>query len=295
MEYLSTKENFLGIENENFFSYENANCVIQQISYEHTSSYKLGSAKGPAAILANSHYVELYDIELNQNIFEKCGIASLPPINFNGKVNKDAMDIIKNETSVLINDKKFVVSLGAEHTVTAPLFRAHQEKYQDLAIIQIDAHSDLRLAYQGNRYSHASVMEQIHRMNQPRIFQVGIRAQCIEEAQLMKSSPNIHCWYAKDIHDNEIWMEEIVERLPKNVYITIDTDGFDPSICPSVGTAEPGGLLWYPTLKFFKKVFKKVNVVGFDIVELNPKADDDITAYNMAQLCYKLIGYKFAL
>ncbi|MBT8327337.1 MAG: arginase family protein, partial [Bacteroidia bacterium] len=138
------------------------------------------------------------------------------------------------------------------------------------------------------------VMARIHELK-PKIFQLGVRAQCIEESQLMKSSSNIHCWYANDIWDNDNWMEEVVDRLPKNLYITIDTDGFDPSICPSVGTPEPGGLQWYSTLKFLKKVFQKCDVKGFDIVELNPSSDDDITAYNMAQLCYKLIGYKYCL
>lgn len=295
MNVLTVENNFLGIENPDFYTYEKAKCVIQLLPYEHTSSYKKGSDKGPHAIVANSHYVEFYDIELNQNSFEKCGIATLPALDFQGKVDAEAMNLVKEHTAELIADDKFVVSLGAEHSLTAPLFKAYQDKYPDLAILQLDAHSDLRVAYQGNSYSHASVMEQIHQMNQPGIFQVGIRAQCIEEAQMMKANANIHCWYAKDIWKNDVWMNEIVDRLPKNIYLTVDTDGFDPSICPSVGTAEPGGLLWYPTLEFLKKVFKKVNVVGFDIVELNPETEDDITAYNMAQLCYKLIGYKFCL
>jgi agmatinase len=157
----------------------------------------------------------------------------------------------------------------------------------------LDAHSDLRGEYENNPWSHASVMARIHELK-PEIFQVGIRAQCIEERQLIESSHNIHTWYDHQIWDNDQWMDRIVQKLPKNLYITIDTDAFDPSICPSVGTPEPGGIQWYTTLKFLKKVFEKCEVKGFDIVELNPTSMNDTTAYIMAQLCYKLIGYKYS-
>ncbi|MEY2925088.1 MAG: agmatinase [Bacteroidota bacterium] len=294
MQVLNSDENFLGITEENLSAYETSKVVIQQLPYEYTSSYKQGSDKGPAAILANSHFVEFYDAELNDEAYKKCGIACVEATNFDGITNEAAIELISNETQKHLANDKFLVSLGAEHTVTYGIFKAFKEKYSDIGILQLDAHSDLRQEYHGNKWSHASVMARINELNVP-IFQLGIRAQCIEESQLMKASPNIHCWYGHQVWDNEVWMYEIVSRLPKTLYITIDTDGFDPSICPSVGTAEPGGLLWYPTLKFLKKVFKKCDVKGFDIVELNPATEDDLTAYTMAQLCYKLIGYKFSL
>ena len=294
MNVLSPENNFLGINEEDLHTYAQSKCVIQQLPYEHTSSFKAGSKNGPQAIIKNSHYVEFYDIELNVEAYKKCGIATLEPCDFQGKVDEKAMNLIHSETATHIANNKFVASLGAEHTVTYGLFKAFQDKWSDIGILQLDAHSDLRQSYEGSKWSHASVMARIQELN-PEIFQLGIRAQCIEESLLIKSSANIHCWYAHAIWGNDNWMDEIVSRLPKNLYITIDTDGFDPSICPSVGTAEPGGLEWYTTLKFLKKVFQKCDVKGFDIVELNPSSEDDITAYNMAQLCYKLIGYKYCL
>lgn len=293
MQVLNESENFLGINEQKFNAYDHSKCVIQQIPYEHTSSYKTGSVHGPQAILKSSHYVEFYDPELDMEPYKHGGIASLHPIKLKNKVDTDAMDVIYEETKTHLDQDKFVVSLGAEHTVTYGIFKAFKEKYADIGILQLDAHSDLRDEYENNKWSHASVMARINELK-PNIYQVGIRAQCIEEAELRKSSENIHCWYAHQIWENEIWMDEIVKQLPKNLYITIDTDGFDPSICPSTGTPEPGGLQWYPTLKFLKKVFEKCNVKGFDIVELNPNSDEDLTAYTMAQLCYKLIGYKYA-
>ena len=294
MDILKSEHNFLGITQKELYAYDSSKCVIQQLPYEHTSSYKKGSDKGPEAVINNSHYVEFYDPELNDEAYKKCGIACVEPLDFKGRVDAEAIEAIyQNSKKHLINDK-FLVSIGAEHTVTYGIFKAFQEKWSDIGILQLDAHSDLRLEYEGNKWSHASVMARIHELK-PEIFQVGIRAQCIEESQLIKSADNIHCWYAHEIWEDDAWMDELVAKLPKNLYITVDTDGFDPSVCPSVGTAEPGGLQWYPTLKLLKKVFEKCDVKGFDIVELNPETDDDSTAYTMAQLCYKLIGYKYCL
>jgi len=294
MQVLNESSNFLGINEQQFNAYKNAKCVIQQLPYEYTSSYKKGSNKGPQAILHNSHYLEFYDIELDAEAYKKCGIAALPEIDFENVKDEEAMQLIYAESKKHLEKDKFLVSLGAEHTISYGVFKAFQEKWEDIGILQLDAHSDLRMEYEGSKWSHASVMARINELN-TEIFQVGIRAQCIEESQLMKASDNIHCWYAHQIWDNDEWMDKLVAKLPNNLYITIDTDGFDPSICPSVGTAEPGGLQWYPTLKLLRKVFEKCDVKGFDIVELNPKTEDDITAYNMAQLCYKLIGYKYCL
>ncbi|MDC1395909.1 agmatinase, partial [Bacteroidia bacterium] len=241
-----------------------------------------------------SKFIEFYDPELNDEAYKKCGIACVEPMDFTDKIDTSAMATVYENTKTHLDNDKFIVSLGAEHTVTYGIFKAFQDKWNDIGILQLDAHSDLRVEYEGNKWSHASVMARINELG-PEIFQVGIRAQCKEESQLIKSSKNIHTWYAHQIWQEDKWMDELVSRLPKTLYITIDTDGFDPSICPSVGTAEPGGLLWYPVLKLLKKVFEKCDVKGFDIVELNPKSDNDTTAYTMAQLCYKLIGYKYCL
>jgi len=294
MNILKSEHNFLGITQKELYEYDSSKCVIQQLPYEHTSSYKKGSDKGPEAVINNSHYVEFYDPELDDEAYKKCGIACVEPLDFKGRVDAEAIEAIYQDSKKHLANDKFLVSIGAEHTVTYGIFKAFQEKWNDIGILQLDAHSDLRLEYEGNKWSHASVMARIHELK-PEIFQVGIRAQCIEESQLIKSADNIHCWYAHQIWEDDTWMDELVAKLPKNLYITVDTDGFDPSVCPSVGTAEPGGLQWYQTLKLLKKVFEKCEVKGFDIVELNPETDDDSTAYTMAQLCYKLIGYKYCL
>ncbi|HKR04302.1 MAG TPA: agmatinase [Bacteroidia bacterium] len=287
---LGKEENFLGIEEPELCSYENSKFVIQSAPYEHTSSYLEGSAKGPAAILEASHFVEFYDEELEIETYKECGIATLSPIDFGNKVDADAIDLIEKSTEKLINDEKFVVSLGAEHTVTLGFVKAFAKRFDNLTVLQIDAHSDLRESYQENPYSHASVMARVHELG-INLCQVGIRAQCRQEADLIKTSSNIFTFYAHQIRKNPSWMQEVISSLTENVYITIDADGFDPSIVPAVGTAEPGGLYWRETMEFLNQVINEKNVVGFDVVEIAPRKGDILSEYNMAKLVYRLIGF----
>lgn len=290
---LPQDENFLGLPNETNYAYQSSKVVIQQVPYEYSSSYLQGSANGPQAIIKASHFVECYDEELDDEIVNKVGICTIQPLDFAGKINEDAVTYIEQETEKLLNDDKFVVSLGAEHTVTYGFIKAFAKKHQNLTVLQLDAHSDLRYSYHDNIYSHASVMARIHEMGLT-ICQAGIRAQCIEEAQLIKNSDNIHTFYAHQIKSNPLWMEELIAPMSNDVYITIDADGFDPSIMPAVGTAEPNGLQWTETLDFLKRVFKERNVVGFDVVECAPIEGSILSEYTLAKLVYKLIGYKFS-
>ncbi len=282
---------FLAIPEAELTTYEKAKIVVQQIPYEHTSSYLSGSDKGPAAMVAASHFVEFYDEELEVESYKKTGIATLESLNFKNIVDADAIALIEKQTDKLLADGKFVVSLGAEHSITYGFVKSHAKKFHDLSVLQFDAHSDLRQDYHGNIYSHASVMARINEMKLP-IVQVGIRAQCKEEADLIKSSENIHTFYAHQIRSNPNWMRDAINQLSSNVYLTIDADGFDPSIMPAVGTAEPNGLFWVETLDFLREVFRTRNVVGFDIVECAPIEGSILSEYTLAKLAYRLMGYK---
>lgn len=288
---LPAEKAFLALPDSNLAEYKNAKYVIQQIPYEYTSSYLEGSAKGPAAIVSASHFVEFYDEELDQESYRKGGIATMEEMDFTGKVDEAAMQLIDEETTKLLNDGKYVISLGAEHTVTNGLVRAHRRKYPDLAVLQIDAHSDLRQDYHGNIYSHASVMKRVHDMG-VKLVQIGIRAQCKEEADLIKSSPIITTFYAHAIRKDPKWMDKAIAALPSTVYLTIDADGFDPSIMPAVGTAEPNGLFWNETLEFLRRVFAEKNVIGFDVLECAPIEGSILSEYTLAKLVYRLIGYQ---
>lgn len=290
MKYLNSKKNFLAIPEKDLFDYEKSKYVIQSAPYEHTSSYLSGSNKGPAAIIKASQFVEFYDEELDQETYKKGGICTLEPINFKGLVDLKAVEAIEKSTNKLIKDKKFPITLGAEHTITLGVARALKKASPDFCLLQIDAHSDLRASYHGNKYSHASVMARVHELGVP-LTQIGIRAQCIEEAEHIKKSKDIHTFYAHQVRSNANWAKDALKTLGKNVYISIDADGFDPSIVPAVGTAEPNGMLWNETLEFLKSVFETRNVIGFDVVEIAPRKGDILTEYTMAKLVYKLIGF----
>lgn len=290
MKYYNHKKNFLAITEDEYCAYNSSRFVIQSAPYEYTSSYLAGSYKGPKAILKASQFVELYDEELDQETYRMGGICTIPPMDFANKVDEKAIKLIRRETSKLLNDDKFPVTLGAEHTITFGTMQAVVEKYPDVCLLQIDAHSDLRESYHDNIYSHASVMKRVYDMG-VLLTQVGIRAQCIEEAQLIRKSKDIHTFYAHQVRNNSAWMDDALKTLGKTVYISIDADGFDPSVVPAVGTAEPNGLMWNETLQFLKKVCEKRKVVGFDVVEIAPSRDSILSEYTMAKLVYRLIGY----
>src|SRR5688572_29894629 len=155
MKVLGSEDNFLAITDDELCSFENSRFVIQQIPYEHTSSYLAGSAKGPGAIVEASHFVELYDEELGKETFRYGGIATLSPIDFGNLTDAAAIELIEESTDKLLDQGKFVVSLGAEHTVTLGLVKSHLKKHADFTVLQLDAHSDLRFSYNDNIYSHA--------------------------------------------------------------------------------------------------------------------------------------------
>ncbi len=290
MKSLGPESNFLGLEEIDLYAFEKSKYVIQPVPYEHTSSYLAGSDKGPQAIINASQYVEFYDEELGVETIRQAGISTIEALDFTNKVDEEAVNYIEASTTELLNKNKFVVSLGAEHTVTLGFVKAHLKKYPNLSVLQIDAHSDLREKYHDNPYSHASVMARVKDLGVT-LCQAGIRAQCIEEAEEIKRNPKIHTFYAHQIRLNDQWISDLVNNLSDDVYITIDADGFDPSIMPAVGTAEPNGLFWNETLDLLRETCKNKNVIGFDIVECAPIEGSILSEYTLAKLAYRIMGY----
>ncbi|MEN8192872.1 MAG: agmatinase [Bacteroidota bacterium] len=293
MKTLFQKSNFLGIEKD-YSSYDNSDIVIYSAPLENTVSYGSGTKNGPKEILKASHYVEFYDEEMGKELCFEKGIATLPITSFDKIKSKSAINKIEKDIQTLIDDGKFVIMLGGEHTVTLGSVLAHHKNYDNLSILQIDAHSDLRESYNGSIYSHASVMRRIFEFNK-NIVQVGIRAQCKEEADLIKKE-NIKTFYARDIRQSKYgkkWQKEVIENLSKHVYITFDIDGLDPSIVPATGTPEPGGLFWDETLDLIKQVGKERNIVGFDLVELAPSKYHTASNFIAAKLVYKMLNYTY--
>jgi agmatinase len=288
MNVLTEEHNFLGLE-ASLSNFQKSKYVIQQAPFEATSSYLEGSKFGPKAIIEASKFVEFYDPELDTQACED-GICTLAAMDFKGMEGEQAVNLIRQNTEELLAKSKHVITIGGEHTITFGCAQAYHKKHPNMSLLQLDAHSDLRDTYEGSKYSHASVMARVHDLNIP-ISQVGIRAQCIEEAELIKKSSIIHTWYNHQIQLNDNWQEDVVKSLNDEVYITIDADGFDPSLVPAVGTSEPGGLQWFETLKLLKMVAQNKTIIGFDVVECAPQKNSVRSEYVLAQLIYKLISY----
>lgn len=275
MKVLDTKYNFLGIEKQ-YSAFETSKIVILPAPYEHTVSYGGGTKKGPEAILKASQFVEWFDEETKREICKEHGIATLPLLNLEKKKNEAALQLIYDSVLDLVQLQKFVVTLGGEHTISSATIAAHAKIFPNLSILQFDAHSDLRPEYRGNKYSHASVMSRVCEFLDPhRLVQVGIRAQCREEAEYIRDN-GIHTFYSHGIRRGlytrvlKYWDDFVAENLTDTVYITFDVDVFDPSLMPATGTPEPNGLFWDEVIQCIRKVTRKRRVVGFDVVELAP-------------------------
>ncbi|WP_407483421.1 agmatinase [Elizabethkingia meningoseptica] len=278
---------YAGIPEENATP-ENSKVMLVTVPYDGTSTWGKGADKGPELFLDASENMELYDIETGTEPYLN-GVYMAGEIT--EKSSPEAMtEAVYQKTKELINnyEDKIFTLFGGEHSVSIGSIRAVGEKYENLTVLQLDAHTDLRPDFHGSTSNHAcAVFEASQKHN---LVQVGIRSMDVEEMQYV---PKGQCFWAHEIATNPNWIDDVVAKVSGNVYITIDLDAFDPSIAPSTGTPEPGGLAWYPTLELLKKVFEKCNVVAFDIVELMDSPMAKPTAFLAAKLYYKMLAYNF--
>ncbi|HHT9152476.1 MAG TPA: agmatinase [Candidatus Hypogeohydataceae bacterium YC40] len=261
--------------------------MILPIPYDSTCTHKTGAREGPRAIIHASRNLEFLDDELLIDATLQ-GIHTLPEIMPDSQSPERMVEKVYQVAKGVMEQGKFLVSLGGEHTVTIGLVKAHKERYPGLSVLQIDAHMDLRDSYAGSQYNHACVMRRIQELCE--ITQVGIRSYCQEELNFAREK-GFEPFYKRLIDHWGDWPEEVIERLSNEVYVTIDLDGLDPSIVPSVGTPEPGGLGWREVLRLLRRVAEKKRIVGFDIMELSPDPNNIAPDYVAARLAYKTLGY----
>jgi agmatinase len=277
--------NYGGLETE-FSKPESSKIVILPVPYDETSTWGKGADNGPNAILEASANMELYDIETDSEVYRH-GIFTAPPVTEKSSP-ENMVNAVEKVAEEYIRQGKFIVGIGGEHSVTTGFVRAYAKHTKKLSVLQIDAHTDLRPEYEGSPYSHASVMSRVSEICP--FVQVGIRSMDTIEKPFLKRE---NLFLAEDIHNNDEWMDKAIAGISENVFITIDLDAFDPSIMPSTGTPEPGGLLWYQVVRFLKKVIAQRNVVGFDVVELAPVNSNKSPDFLASKLIYKLLSYQF--
>lgn len=259
--------------------------IILPVPFDKTSTYRKGSNRGPAALIEASRNMELYDIETQYEVYKR-GIHVDRPIL--ARSSKKMIDSTYKRTKELLSQGKFVVALGGEHTISYPSILAHAERFGAVTVLQLDAHADLQDAYENNPWSHASVMARVKEIpNVTKIVSVGIRSMSSEE---LKNEDPENTFYAHELDGD--WVQKVLRKLKGKVYITFDLDAFDPSLMPSTGTPEPGGLMWNQTMQLLKAVSDKCDIVGFDVVELLPDTNP-APDFLAAKLVHKLLCYKF--
>lgn len=278
--------NFGGIEDK-YASFKEAAVLLQSIPYDGTSTWGKGADKAFEAFIEATENMELYDIETDAEVYKK-GIHIIPEID--EKSTPEAVfKTVYESTKKLLSLNKFLTFFGGEHSISIGILKAYYEKYPDITILQLDAHSDLRPEYGGTIYNHACAVHDASK--HANLIQAGIRSMDTVEKPFLNKEK---CFFAEDMYDQTNWMDESIKLMTDKVYITLDLDVFDPSIMPATGTPEPGGLNWNTTIKYLKKVFEQKNVLGFDIVELAPMADYKAANFLVAKLYYKMLSYKFS-
>jgi agmatinase len=235
--------------------------------------------------------MELYEEETNAEVY-KIGIHTLPEFTPR-ETPKKMMDDLYGYSKDLLELDRFICMLGGEHSVSAPIIQAHNENFENLSVLQIDAHADLRDEYDGTPHSHASIMARVVKDMRIPSVQVGIRSISGDEARSLNGDLPTTIYWARDIVGRTDWIDEAIDKLTENVYLTIDIDGLDPSIVPTTGTPEPGGLGWYETLTLIRKLAEKKRVVGMDLVEYSYNEHYDSPAFLCSKLVYKSLAYIF--
>jgi agmatinase len=270
---------------------DDARVAVLPVPYEATVSYGGGTGRGPEAILRASTQVELYDEQLASEPF-RAGLATDAMLDVSG-TTEEVVRRIETRFGELMDAGKWVVMLGGEHAITPGGVAAAARRHPGLAVVQLDAHADLRQEYGGDRWSHACAMARCVDLGVP-LTALGIRNYSVDEARwIQKGIPGyriVHAWEM----EHESWIARALLGLDgKPVYLTIDLDYFDPAVIPATGTPEPGGGAWWPTLRFLGRLLKRANVVACDLVELAPSPGLHHADFTAARLVYKLIGMRF--
>jgi len=279
---------------EEYSNLKRAKVVIVPTPYENTTTYKKGTNAGPRAIIEASTHMEMFDDELNQETY-KVGIHTMGELQIGNLSSEDMVKKVKETIQELIKTNKFPVILGGEHSISIGAVQAFKENYEDLSVLYLDSHYDLKDEFNGSKFNHACTARRIS--ESAPLVEVATRSMSKEEKDFLNNLPaetKVNAISVYDILDDALWKDKVGQLLSKNVYISIDLDAFDPSVVPSVGTPEPGGIGWYEFLELLSLVVMNRNIVGMDIVELCPVKNQVTSDFFAAKLIYRLLGYLFS-
>jgi agmatinase len=268
-----------------FAEYDRARVVVLPVPYDSTVTARAGARDGPDAIIANSEDMELYDVGLGYEPYLH-GIHTSPFLAVTNASPEAMINRVHDVASEYVEDGKFLVTLGGEHTIAVGSFRAHRDRYTGLSVLAIDAHADLRDEYQDTRYNHACSLRRM--LDDVPVAQVGLRSAALEEAQLIRERDLP--FFSPRAFRKLPNLSPLLDRLTDHVYITIDLDGIDSGEMAAVGTPEPGGLRWDEVSELMEGIAAAKQIVGFDIMELSPDLGPKAHSYAAAKLAYRMIG-----
>lgn len=293
------EQSFLQLPDGKRPSYDESKAVVIPYGLEASVSYGGGTARGPAAMIAASPELELFDEELWYEPHQPIGIATLAAPAIPDSL-PEALDQLEQMVAQVLDDGKFPLIFGGEHALTAGAIRPFASRHQDLAILHFDAHADLRDGYLGEHYSHASALRRClddaavaqhgHHIT---LVSCGIRNISTEEIPFYEmNQERLHIHWA---NDKPQWnVEDIVAPLRgRPVYLSFDVDGFDASLMPATGTPEPGGLFWDDAMTIIREAAKVSTIMGADVNELAPIARFHSCDFTAAKLAYKILAYRF--
>ena len=262
-----------------------ATAVVLPVPYDATSTWKKGADRGPEAILRASTAVELYDIPTRSEPWRQ-GIATLPPIHCETGPEELAARV-EAAVDQHMQSGRLPIVLGGEHSVSIGAIRAAARRFTDLTVLQVDAHADTRERYEGSACNHACVMARAREVAS--IVQVGIRS--VDGAEIPGLDPDRVFWAHDIVADgSDDWIANVSEILTDHVYLTVDLDGFDPSVVPATGTPEPGGLSWHHVERLVQRVAHHRTIVGFDVVELLPHEAHWASDFLAAKLVHRTLA-----
>jgi agmatinase len=280
--------NFLGLEGD-AASWDGARVAVLPVPYDFTTSYQPGTRWGPAAIVAASRNMELWDEELGATY--RGGVHTLPELEPTAAGPEAMARRVEQAVGWIMDGGKIPAMLGGEHSISAGAVFAAAARHKRLSVLQIDAHADMRDTYLDSPYSHACVMRRI-REKVPAVS-VGVRSMSEEEAQRLERHP-VPTWSTRQVRKLSGDWKPVLASLTDDVYVTFDLDGLDPSILPGTGTPEPGGLSWFEAVDLLKAVSERSRIVGFDVVELAPIPGQVASEFLAARLTYRLMGLAIA-
>ena len=248
------------------YSGEDSSFIVLPIAYEKNVTYGAGASRGAIEVVKASKHLEYYDEELDCEFFEK-GVYIHPLLKLSSESAEDMVALVQEKLKP-IEANKFIIGLGGDHAVTIGLVKGLEEFYGDFAILQIDAHSDFRDSWNGSKLNHACVIRQL--VDKHEVVAVGIRAQDKDENEAVENCENLQTIYGWEFDIKKV-REALLNIKAEKLYITIDVDGFDPSVISCTGTPEPGGLLWQQVIEILKLCFSLKKVIGCDVVEFAPE------------------------